>query len=222
MNKQKQNKESSRRLFATPIGMMAITVLAVWLFWPTPDQKTAPNDKSDATKSSPRKPSIKSAPPPSVETESDKVTDDEDNRSVIERDAIETQDPDDIQTEADTTEENEVVDKRRDDFVYAITPKGITGAISAFRNDMQNCYEQALKDEDLATGRIKFKFTIEAQPDDAENSDIAKITEVGVQDATIDSEQLEDCVMNIIDELWFEPPQDGPVMVNYPIFFNTD
>ena len=91
--------------------------------------------------------------------------------------------------------------------------------MQSISDQIQECYRQGVRDEDLTGGLVKFKFKIEKRTDDPDNADIAKITEVGVKDSTIDSAQVEACVMEHIDQLWFDPPEEGVFFIQYPILF---
>ena len=126
-------------------------------------------------------------------------------------------DSDDGTNHADESEPS--IDEEPDRFVYGLDRHGIDEAIRSIIPEVQDCYQQGVIEDDLSEGRVLFKFKIEPRTDDPENADIAKITEVGVKDTTIDSARVESCVMALIDELWFDPPEDGVFYVQYPITF---
>ena len=122
-------------------------------------------------------------------------------------------------TETDTGTPKDGPVEEPDRFVYGLSKEGITDALRSIAPDVKRCFERGIRDEDITGGKVMFNFKIEQRIDDPENVDIAQITEVGVKDSTIDSEGVEACVMQLIDELWFDPPDDGAIYIQYPIVF---
>ena len=142
--------------------------------------------------------------------------------SVEPRGVPHTNDQDVVEFDADTGDVDGKEKGDRDPFVYELSRAGIDGAMGTIRDGIQRCYERGVAEEDLTEGWSKFKFKIEKRVDDPDNADIAQITEVSVKDTTLDSEQVQECVMQLIDELWFDPPEDGVIYVEYPIYFEDD
>ena len=103
-----------------------------------------------------------------------------------------------------------------DPVVYDVEGEGLADALRSIRRDVQRCFEKGLKEDDITGGKTVFQFTIEKRVDDPRNADLAMVTEVGVQDTTIDSEMVEECVMQKLEGLLFEPP-DEPVEVVLPV-----
>ena len=142
--------------------------------------------------------------------------------SVEPMDVSRTDEQDATEFDADTGDVDGKAIAERDPFVYELSRAGIDGAMRTIRDGIQRCYERGVVDEDLTEGWSKFKFKIEKRVDDPDNADIAQITEVSVKDTTLDSEQVQECVMQLIDELWFDPPEDGVIYVEYPIYFEDE
>ena len=119
----------------------------------------------------------------------------------------------------ETEEDAEPKIERPDDMVYATTPEGIDDAMKAFLSNIRTCYQVARKNDPEMEGRITFAFQI-SKNNDPNNSDIAKISDVEVLDTEVDSEEVENCIMDNLDELWFDPPEGEPVQVRYPFLFS--
>jgi len=109
--------------------------------------------------------------------------------------------------------------KRPDEMVYATTPEGIDDAMRAFMPNIRRCYQAVLVQRPQIEGRITFTFQI-SENDDPDNMDIAKISDLEIFDTELDSEEMENCIMDNLDELWFDPPEGDPVHVRYPIIFS--
>ncbi len=130
-----------------------------------------------------------------------------------------------VESDSDNAEINSedsrpTMQEESDRFVFGLDKHGIDEAIRSITDEIQDCYQEGVIEDDLSEGRVLFKFKIEPRTDDPENADIAKITEVGVKDTTIDSARVEACVMDLIDDLWFDPPEEGVFYIQYPITFS--
>ena len=119
---------------------------------------------------------------------------------------------------ADRDDAEEPKVERPDDMVYDTTREGIDDAMKAFLPNIRRCYQVARKSNPEMEGRITFAFQI-SENDDPDNMDIAKVSEVEIFDAEVDSEEMENCIMDNLDELWFDPPEGDPVQVRYPFMF---
>ena len=127
----------------------------------------------------------------------------------------------DLTKEPIAKEKNDLQPKveRPDEMVYSTDPEGIDGAMKVFLPNIRNCYQVALNHEPELKGRVTFSFQI-SENDDPENLDIAKISNVEIFDTEVDSGEMENCIMDNIDELWFEPHQGDPIHVRYPFVFS--
>ncbi len=62
--------------------------------------------------------------------------------------------------------------------------------------------------------RIMVKFTIKGQ------DEVGRVIKVSIKDADFDDAPLEDCIMDVVESIDFDPPQGGGiVIVSYPFFF---
>ncbi|MEC7985700.1 MAG: AgmX/PglI C-terminal domain-containing protein [Myxococcota bacterium] len=120
--------------------------------------------------------------------------------------------------EVDESDESE--NERPDQMVYSIDREGIDDAIRAFLPNIRNCYSQARVENPEMEGRIMASFTIEKNTDDPENADIAKISAVEIIESAFEHEDFENCIMDNLDMLWFEPPEEGERTVQYPFLFS--
>ena len=99
--------------------------------------------------------------------------------------------------------------------VYDVAGEGLADAVRSIRDEAKRCFDRGLNEDDITGGKVVLKFTIEKRVDDARSADLAMVTEVRVEDTTIDSELVEECVMRKLDGLLFEPP-DSPIEIVLP------
>ena len=109
--------------------------------------------------------------------------------------------------------------ERPNEIVYSTSKEGIESAMKIFLPNMRKCYDQVRAEYPDIEGRIVLSFQI-SKNDDPENIDIAKIEEVEILETELDYEEMDNCVMDTIDNLWFEPPEDGKIFVRYPFVFS--
>ena len=107
------------------------------------------------------------------------------------------------------------LDDTGDPIVYDIGREGLADAMESIRSEVKRCFDRGLNEDDITGGRVVFNLTIEKRIDDPRNEDLAMVTEVRVEDTTIDSELVEECVMRRLDSLLFEPP-DSPIEIVLP------
>jgi len=108
--------------------------------------------------------------------------------------------------------------ERPDEIVYSTSKEGIDGAMKIFLPNMRKCYDQTRAKYPDIEGRVTLSFQI-SKNDDPENMDIAKIEEVEILETDLDYEEMDNCIMDTIDNLWFAPPEDGTIFVRYPFVF---
>jgi|GEM_PF-4097546 len=111
-------------------------------------------------------------------------------------------------------------DDRPNDIVYDTSQEGISNAMREFMPKIRHCYQQLLEEFPDSEGRITLSFRIMPN-DDPENMDIAKIADVEIVESEMDYESVENCIMDTIDTLWFDPPEDDAVYVRYPFLFSN-
>ena len=104
--------------------------------------------------------------------------------------------------------------------VWALTREGIDGEMQAILLDTLGCYQAALADfPDLAGG-----FTVSFTVDDVDG--LGEVVEVEIRDSDNDLTEpmvdgpMEECVMDHIGALPFDPPADGRTTINDPFRFS--
>ena len=111
--------------------------------------------------------------------------------------------------------------ERPDDMVYPPTREGINDVMVQFLPNIADCYNQALESNPDMGGRLMASFRIEKPKEEESEQDLARISEVEILDSDIDHEHFENCIMDNIDEFWFEPPPGEHIDVQYPFVFST-
>ena len=81
--------------------------------------------------------------------------------------------------------------------------------------EIRACYQEALAAVPDLAGQLRIKFTIE------EEEGSGWVKEVSVPDADFDDVPMEDCVMDVVESVAFDPPEGGGVViVSYPFVFS--
>ena len=109
----------------------------------------------------------------------------------------------------------EGLDDTGDPVVYDVEGESLGGAVQAIRGDVQRCFQDGIDEDDITGGQVTFAFTVEKRKGNSRHEDLARVTEVRVEDTTIASDMVEACVMRTIGRLSFEPPSN-PVEVVLP------
>lgn len=100
---------------------------------------------------------------------------------------------------------------------WALTADGIRGAVDSEKEAIKHCYDQWLKLEPDIAGAVVVTFTVAASEDGA-----GEVTELELADSELDHPFIEGCVLNVFQDLPFEPPEDGgEVEINYPLLFDS-
>jgi hypothetical protein len=102
--------------------------------------------------------------------------------------------------------------------IYAATPEGIRGAVQEAAPKIKECYEGWVAANPDLAGHLKVSFTISTETDADE---IAHVTRAHVVDSELAHGLLEGCVLNMMEGLSFDPPEDGEITVTYPFKFDT-
>ncbi len=95
---------------------------------------------------------------------------------------------------------------------YGITRDGIRAAVRAGVPEIKDCYEQWLRLQPTLGGKLRVTFTI-----DTDDGVEGKVSKVSLGDAGIGHAAMEGCVLQVFQDLRFEPPLNGSVDVAYPI-----
>ena len=95
---------------------------------------------------------------------------------------------------------------------YGITKDGIRAAVQAGVPEIKECYEQWLRLQPTLGGKLKVTFTI-----DTDDGVEGKVSKVSLGDAGIGHAMMEGCILQVFEDLRFEPPLGGKVDVAYPI-----
>ncbi len=103
--------------------------------------------------------------------------------------------------------------------VWPASGEGIQGAMAEALPKIRRCYDQALLEDPGIAGKIVVAFTI-GTTDTA--SGLGQVVSAGIADATIEQTTMDDCLLDAMDELQFDPPVDGELAVNYPFMFSVE
>jgi hypothetical protein len=104
--------------------------------------------------------------------------------------------------------------------VWALTKEGIDGGMKEILLDILGCYQAALEEFPDLEGGFTVGFTV----DDVDG--LGEVVEVEIRDSDNDLIEpmvdgpMEECVMDHIGSLQFDPPADGRTTVNYPFRFS--
>ncbi len=103
---------------------------------------------------------------------------------------------------------------------YPLTKDGIQSAVRAKKAELQSCYESWQKVQPDLAGRLVTRFEI--TKDEESDEPVARIREVTLAESELDNVFMEGCVRQVMEELRFDPPESGKLVVNYPLTFSTN
>jgi hypothetical protein len=112
---------------------------------------------------------------------------------------------------AETPPEAEVTPKKVR--LGSLSRESIDEAMRDGMQDVRDCYLEALEEVPDLAGLLKVRFTIRAE------EGVGRVVRASIQDADFDDGPLEDCILDAVEYLEFDPPEGGIVMVTYPFFF---
>jgi len=93
----------------------------------------------------------------------------------------------------------------------ALSRKTIYELVDKFNDDYKKCYETGLKKDSTFRGNITVNFVVSGE---------GKVLNPKVQKTTMNNENVETCVVDIIKKIKFPAPKGGGiVIVNYPFVF---
>ncbi len=80
-------------------------------------------------------------------------------------------------------------------------------------SEMRACYERALlRDPNLGAGKVLLEWTIDGK---------GAVSEVRTKTSTLRSPEVVSCLLDLLRTLQFPKPNDGVVIVSYPVLFNS-
>lgn len=103
---------------------------------------------------------------------------------------------------------------------WSTDAQGIQGAMAESLHEITDCYDPWLKAEKKKNlvGTMKVTFTIETDPTDPTKG---KATHAKIVDSQLDHKFLESCVISVVSNLTFQPPNEK-VEVTYPFHFSKE
>jgi len=103
--------------------------------------------------------------------------------------------------------------------VWPASGEGIRGAMDEALPKIRECYERALVGDPTIAGKIVVAFAI-GTTDTA--AGVGQVTRAGIADATVEQTTMDDCLLDAMEDLQFDPPSDGEMEVNYPFVFSVE
>ena len=99
----------------------------------------------------------------------------------------------------------------------AMSRSSIDDGIRDVLPDIRRCYQEALEVVPGLEGRVVVKFTIK------ELDEAGRVIKVSIKDADFDDVPMEDCILDVVESVEFDPPTGGGiVIVSYPFDFSSD
>ncbi len=100
---------------------------------------------------------------------------------------------------------------------WPLTAEGIQAAVNSQIEHIKHCYDQWLELEPDIAGSVVVTFTVaEGEGGGGE------VTGLELADSELDHPFIEGCVLNVFQEMPFEPPADGgQVEIDYPLMFDS-
>ncbi|MFT3709810.1 MAG: AgmX/PglI C-terminal domain-containing protein [Archangium sp.] len=98
---------------------------------------------------------------------------------------------------------------------YAVDVEGIRSAIGSALPDIEECYEGWVQQQPQLGGRIVIGFQI-----GADDAGTGSVTDISIVDGGLGHALMEGCVMNAMQDLAFERPEET-VTVKYPFMFSA-
>ena len=99
--------------------------------------------------------------------------------------------------------------------VWPTTRDGIDGAVGEVLKDIHFCYQRALNEGLDMEGRLDLEFVI------AEANGLGTVQELAIVSGSFDDGPTEDCLMDVMSVLQFQPPEGEAQTVHYPFDFST-
>ncbi len=99
---------------------------------------------------------------------------------------------------------------------WPATAQGIQGAVREVVGEIRDCYHSALDEVPDLQGDLKIRMVID------EEAGVGRISEVGVTAGLLEDAPMEDCVLDALEVLQFDPPSEGRLEVTYPFRFRLE
>ncbi len=81
------------------------------------------------------------------------------------------------------------------------------------------CYDRALEVDPDIEGKLVVAFAI-GTTDTA--AGVGQVTRAGIADGSMEQTAMDDCLLDAMEDLQFDPPADGELEVNYPFMFSVE
>jgi hypothetical protein len=101
---------------------------------------------------------------------------------------------------------------------HAADPSGIMSAVQTAVPAIKECYAAWRKQQPGLAGALKVAMTIGEDPADASRG---KVTGARIANSELQSAAVQGCLLNALETLEFERPQDGKVEVTLPFRFDA-
>jgi TonB family protein len=106
----------------------------------------------------------------------------------------------------------------RAESVWPASEQGIHGAMKEALPGIRRCYEQALEQDPSIAGTIVVHFVV-GTTDTA--SGLGQVLSARIDEASVEQTIMDDCLLDAMEALQFDPPADGEMEVRYPFTFST-
>ena len=102
--------------------------------------------------------------------------------------------------------------------VWEASREGVMAAIQERIPQFMECYGGWAKLQPELSGHLNAEFVISTDPEDPERGLVSR---VGVRDADFHHPFMEGCVLQVFEDLQFEPPDGGSMTVHHQMRFST-
>jgi len=99
--------------------------------------------------------------------------------------------------------------------VWPLNRDGIQGAVDEVLPRLQGCYDEALEEVPDLEGQLTVAFTVVAE------DGIGQVWAARIEDDRLDDGPVADCVLDAMEALQFDPPDEGELVVTYPFRFEA-
>jgi hypothetical protein len=100
---------------------------------------------------------------------------------------------------------------------YPVSRDGIRAAVQDRTPEIKECYDGWLALNPELEGSLIVSFGIVSGEDE-----LAHIEDVGLASSELNHEFMQGCVLNVFEELAFQPPEGGSITVTYPLLFSSE
>jgi hypothetical protein len=100
--------------------------------------------------------------------------------------------------------------------VWPTSKEGIDGAVGEVLRDILRCYQRAVNEGIEMEGVLDLQFII------ADSDGLGKVQSVDILGGSFEDVPTEDCLMDVLSVLQFDPPEEMEQTVHYPFEFSTE